>query len=437
MLQAEKKLKSLLYKSGPLLAVLTSGLITRIFIFVKVTPRVQTDSLTYLFLSDLTTMRTPGYTVFMEFLHFFNDLFSFTLDYFGLIVFVQVFILGLGNSLLIYLFSKKLTGSRWFSVGVGILYNCNYFILGFEFNLLTELLATSLLLLTLHFYIEIFEGKRYAPYVAGLLSVFLLLTRPVFLVFFIGLLSTTILVHFRKILKGPFLKTHAKGMAIFLILSLVGIGSWCTRNKIKYDYFGISTVMPLQFRHYTKSFFHKYKTGQDEEMDRFVAIYFEEDLNTYNFQTRIEKEFNMTPVEFSRLYMKMNVRMIKDYPWDYIKQIPVSAAYYYRNYSSYWMTPYNRKLLTKNKLISRIFRFFFRINTTLYRTLPTLLMMVLVLPALFLFFLRKRQKEFHFLLLVVMAINYNFVISVLTTNSGIDNLRYRVPVEPLILMVFM
>ncbi|MCJ7582067.1 MAG: hypothetical protein MUP98_16265, partial [Candidatus Aminicenantes bacterium] len=47
------------------------------------------------------------------------------------------------------------------------------------------------------------------------------------------------------------------------------------------------------------------------------------------------------------------------------------------------------------------------------------------------------QKEFHFLLLVVMAINYNFVISVLTTNSGIDNLRYRVPVEPLILMVFM
>lgn len=432
-----KTLRSIFSKYGPFLAVLTIGLITRIYLFLQVSPRIQTDSLTYFFLSDLTTMRTPGYSLFMEMLHFFNDLFLFTSSYFGFIVFVQVFFLGLGNSLLVYMFSKKLTGSRWFSMLVGIFYNCNYFILGFEFNILTELLATTLLLLTLMFYYRMFEGKKYAPFLAGILSAMLLLTRPVFLVYFIALIGTTTLVHFRKILKGSFIKTHAKGLALFLIFTLAGIGSWCIRNKIKFDYFGMSTVMPLQFRHYTKSFFHKYKMGEDEELDRFVKIYFEEGLNTYKFQTRLEEEFNLTPVEFSRIYMKMNMRMIKDYPWDYIKQIPESAEYYYKNYSSYWMTPYNRKLLSKRDPISRIFLFFFQINTKLYRNLPSLLLMVLILPVLFLFLVRKKQKIFHFLLLIVITVNYNFAISILATNSGIDNLRYRLPVEPLIVLVFL
>lgn len=422
---------------GPFLFVLASGLITRIYLFLTVSPRIQTDTLTYLFLSDLTTMRTPGYPLFMETLHFFNELFSLTSNYLGLIVFVQVFFLGLGNSLLIYLFSKKMTGSRWFSMVVGIFYNCNYFILGFEFNILTELLATTLLLLTLLFYYQIFEGKKYAPYLAGILSALLLLTRPVFLVYFIALFGTTALVHFRKIFKDSFLKTHAKGMAIFLIFTLAGIGSWCVRNKIKFDYFGMSTVMPLQFRHYTKTFFHKYKMGVDVEMDRFVSIYLEEGLNTHNFQTRLAEEFNLTPVEISRIYMKMNVRMIKDYPWDYIKQIPESAEYYYMNYSSYWMTPYNRKLLSKRNPITRVFLFFFQINTKLYRNLPGLLLMVLILPAVFLYLVRKKQKIFHFLLLIIVTINYNFAISILATNSGIDNLRYRLPVEPLIVLVFL
>lgn len=432
-----RTLRSVCAEYGPFLAVLATGLITRLYLFLQVSPRIQTDSLTYFFLSDLTTMRTPGYPLFMELLHFFNDLFSFTSSYFGFIVFVQVFFLGLGNSLLIYVFSKKLTRSRWFSMLVGIFYNCNYFILGFEFNILTELLATTLLLLTLHFYWQIFEGKKNAPYIAGILSALLLLTRPVFLVYFIALIGTTILVHFRKIFKGSFFITHKKGVAVFLLLTLAGIGSWCTRNKIKFDYFGMSTVMPLQFRHYTKAFFHKYKMGTDMELDRFVKIYMEEGLNTYKFQTRLEEEFNLTPVEFSRIYMKMNMRMIKDYPWDYIKQIPESAEYYYKNYSSYWMTPYNRKLLSKRDPVSRIFLFFFQINTKLYRNLTILLLMTLILPAIFLFLVRKKQKIFHFLLLIVITVNYNFAISILATNSGIDNLRYRLPVEPLIVLVFL
>lgn len=437
MIGTKNKLNSFSYKYGPLLAVFASGLITRIFIILKVTPRFQTDSLTYLFLSDLTTMRTPGYPIFMEGLHFFNDLFSLTSNYFGLIVFVQVFVLGIGNSLLVYLFSRKITGSRLYALFIGLLYNFNYFILVFEFNILTELLSTTLLLLTLLFYYQIFEGKAYAPFLAGLFSAFLLLTRPVFLVFFIALIGTTFVVHFRKIIKGDFFKTHAKGVAIFLLLTVAGIGSWCVRNKIKFDYFGMSTVMPLQLRHYTKDFFHKYKNGKDKELDQFVEIYFEEDMNTYNFQKRLEDEFNMTYVEFSRIFMKMNVRMIKDYPWDFIKQIPVSAAYYYKTYSSYWMTPYNRKLMTRKNPISRVFRFFFRLYSNLYGNLSSLLIMVLILPAALLLLVRKKQKIFHFLFLLIIAMFYNFAISVLSTNAGIDNLRYRVPVEPLIFLVFL
>jgi len=211
------KVSQHLRKNWAIIALLVFSLLIRIYIFHNVRPGFHTDSITYLVLSDLETVRTPGYPFFIEVIQFFNDLFSITPDYLGLIVFVQMFLLGILNCLLIYKLAKTITRNDTFSFVVGILYNFDYLVMGFEYSILTEILSVTLILITLLLYLKIYEGKKYAPYAAGLFSVFLFLTRPTFLFLFMGLLCITAILHFRNIIKGLFFKHFRKAILIFLV----------------------------------------------------------------------------------------------------------------------------------------------------------------------------------------------------------------------------
>jgi hypothetical protein len=135
----------------------------RVFLFQGVVPRVHTDSVTYLELKNLDPVRTPGYPLFLEVIQFFNDLFTITPRYLRYIVFVQMFILGLINTCLVYAFSRLLTRSNGFSLAMGLLYNLDYFVIGFEFLLLTETLSLTLLGLTLLSYREYSSGRKERP----------------------------------------------------------------------------------------------------------------------------------------------------------------------------------------------------------------------------------------------------------------------------------
>jgi hypothetical protein len=64
-----------------------------------------------------------------------------------------------------------------------------------------------------------------------------------------------------------------------------------------------------------------------------------------------------------------------------------------------------------------------------------LLVFVLLVPAGLLIATRKDKPIFHLLLLLEGTVHYNFLISVFLTPGGINNMRYRVPVEPFILLV--
>jgi hypothetical protein len=420
----------------PIFLLMVTGLIVRFYIFLNITPRLHTDSVTYLILSDLEMVRTPGYPILIEILQFINDLFAFTTDYLGLIVFFQLFILGLTNVILVYILAKKMTKSTLFALFVGLLYNTNYFLLGFEFQILTETFATTLLLLTLLFYVKMVGGEKKYIWLAGFFSTWLILTRPVFLLLFIGLVIITLVVHISQIRKQHFLKKIAGSLIIFMVFNIVGITSWSLRNKIKYDYFGISILMPYQLRHYTKHFFHMYKKDDNADLNQYADIFLEEGCNAGRFDERLQKEFGFNQVEISSIFMKLNLKIIKDNPGEYLKQLPDSAADYYKNYSNFWMVPYNKIFLKNKGFIPRIFLFFYKLNVKLYKNLIPMLLMVVLLPALLLFFIRKDKKIFHLALLIEGVIQYNFLISVIATNSGIDNLRYRVPVEPLIILMF-
>jgi hypothetical protein len=65
-----------------------------------------------------------------------------------------------------------------------------------------------------------------------------------------------------------------------------------------------------------------------------------------------------------------------------------------------------------------------------------LLILIVLVPVAFIITSRKRKDVYHLLWLMEGVIHYNFLVSVLLTNAGINNLRFRVPVEPFILVIF-
>jgi hypothetical protein len=432
---ARPRILDFLLKHSAVIFLLSAALVIRLFIFQNIIPLINTDSVTYLVLRDLEPVRTPGYPLFIEVIQFFNDLFSITPRYLRLIVFFQMFLLGLVNTYLVYALSRRLSRSRGFGLFMGLIFNLDYFVIGFEFLILTETLTFTFLGLTLLFYQKIFEGKRSAPYLAGLFSVLLLLTRPTYVVLFALLLGLTWLVHFRQAVKGGFFRTYAKPLGIFLLINLVGIGSWSWRNKVKYDYFGVSLILPYQLGYYTTHFYQKYKMGSDPELDKYARIFIDEKGMPYDFVRRVSSELGLSEAEAARILMKLNAKLIKENFGEYLKRVPRAAADYY-DYSWFWTLPHNKRLFPQIKFLSGIFRAFLGLYTAIFGNAVSLLILILLVPAAFIITSHHRRDVFHSLWLLEGVIHYNFLVSVLLTNAGINNLRFRVPVEPLILLIF-
>jgi len=432
-----------LAKVWPLLLVLSVSLAVRIYVYAVMHPGLHTDSITFFFLTELDMVRTPGYPLFIESLLSFNDIFSLTSDYFRMICFGQIFILGMLNVYLIYAITRFLTGGRIFALSMGVFYNFNYFILGFEFQLLTETLSTTLLLAAVLIYLRLFRTKKSAAVAAGILMVLLIYTRPTFLLlgFFFPLLTFIGFFPFSK--KRKFWKMLAPAMILFLLINALGIGAWSMRNQIKFDYFGVSSLMPFQLRYYTNRLFAKYQPSGAAQVDRVAAIYAEEfekkghsSETVYNFHTRVNSEMGLTDAEISKLFGKANLNLIKDYPMEYLKQVPASVLSYYRQYSTYWTSGNNRKFIHSQAVMPALFRGFFLLYKQLFENPYLLFLLMILAPAFLLVSVRKNKRIFHGWFIIFSVIHYNCFVSTLSTIAGINNLRYRAPVEPLILLMF-
>lgn len=438
-----KKFLFKLVKSWHIIFLLGTAIGIRIYIFLKMSPGLHNDSITYFFLGEIDTIRTPGYPFFVECILSLNDLFSISSNYFVVLCFAQLFICGVLNCYLIYKISKYLTKSGIFALMMGIIYNFNYFVVGFEFQILSETLSITLLLALIFFYLQVFEKKKNLGVVAGFFLVFLLLARPIFILLGIFLPLVTLIGFFPQTKGKEFFKKFGRSLAIFLLISIAGVLSWSLRNKLKFDYFGISNLMPYQLRYYTNSFFDDYKESGNEKLDRLAAIYAQELKNARNkiravdgLLRRGKKEMMLSEAEISSIFLKINLRLIKNNIGKYLAQVPSSISAYYKNYALYWTAGSIRKFINRKRIIPKINRFFFRFYKNLFTNSIHLYILLVIMPILLLIMVRKDKKIFHGWLILVALINYNFIISVLSTNAGVNNLRYRIAVEPLILLVF-
>lgn len=429
-------------KSWPLIVLLVASFWIRVYIFQRMYPVVHTDSVTYFFLQDLDTVRTPGYPLFIELVLSVNDFFSFSIDYFKVICFAQLFILGLLNVWLIFILARFLTRSRIFALIMGLVYSGNFFVIGFEFQVMTETLTITLLLAILILYLKLFGGRKFMAAIAGVLMVLLIYTRPTYLllgVFFPALIFVGFFPYSKK---KKFIKKVLPPLLVFLSVTAIGVGGWSIRNQIKFGRLAMSSLMPYGLRYYTNPLFKKYKPTGDPMLDRIAEVYTEEikrrgpSRGVYYFYRRIRKELNLSDDEISAAFLKVNLKLIKDHPLDYLKQIPGSLRNYYQQYSTHWTSGNTRIFLRKKKFFSFIFRNIFRVYKKLFSNSCLLVILLGIMPMVVIIHDRRRKKNLHGWLSLELVIQYTCLVSVLSTNAGINNLRYRAPVEPLILLVF-
>lgn len=425
----------------PLFVLLAVSLWVRIYIFQVMHPVFHSDSVTYLFLGKLTTVRTPGYPLFIELLLSINDLFSFSTKYLKVICFGQIFILGMLNVWLVYKLTKILTRNRIFAMAMGLLYNGNFFVISFEFQLLTETLSITLLLAVLVIYLQLFKGKKFMALIAGILMVLLIYTRPTYLLlgFFFPIL--TFVGFFPLSKKKIFIKKLTQVFLVFIAVILVGIFGYSLRNQYKFGYFGISSLMPYGLHYYTNPLFEKYKPSGNSTLDRVARVYAEEiKRNSHsaaqNLHARIQEELGLSDAEISAAFLKVNLKLIKDYPVDYLKQVPDSFFLYYRQYSTHWAAGNTKKFLRKGIFLNAIFRNLFQLYSKLFINPYFLTILIVIMPLVVLLYDRRIKKSFHGWFTLEAVIHYTSFVSILSTKAGINNLRYRTTVEPLILLVF-
>lgn len=429
----------LLQKKKLFLLFIILSLIYRLVLFKIITPVVHTDSISFFFLNEIDTVRTIGYPFFIELISNVNDIFSFIKDPIEWICFVQVFFLGILNSCLLFLIAYELTKNPFLSFISGIFCNLDLFFIGFEFQIMSEILAITLLLLLAYLLLKFNFNRFSIVAMAGCISVFLILTRPTFLL--LGPLICLYTILFLLFINKTITRKNKiiLFIVLFFLINLFGVTSWSLRNKIKYDYFGISSLIPYQLRYYTNPLFqeNKYSRNNNNLVDKIALIY-QEELNktggssetVFNFIERSKYELGLSEAQISNLFLKAQIRLILKYPLQILNQIPGSFNIYYQQYSLYWIAGNAKRVLFKINFLSRLLRFFFKVFKILFSNYSILLL----LPFIILILFWKQTKFIYGWGLILIIIHYNCFVSILTTKAGINNLRYRTTAEPFLLL---
>ena len=178
-------------------------------------------------------------------------------------------------------------------------------------------------------------------------------------------------------------------------------------------------------------------------VDRVAQVYAEEfqetghsSVTVYNFHTRLNREMGLSDAQIASAFMKSNLSLIKDYPGEYLAQIPASLRSYYMQYKAYWTAGNTRKFLNRPGIVSSLFLKFFQFYQSLFTQSWLILGMLILAPLIVLVFSFRDRFAFHGWCVILAVIHYTGFVSVLSTSAGINNLRYRHPVEPLILLMF-
>jgi len=333
-------------------------------------------------------------------------------------------LLGIGISVLLYLLVLQLVPSVGLAFALALFHSLTLNQLFYEANVLTETLATLLLVASVLLMLRAnrVPGGVGLAALVGLCMAATVLTRPNFI--YLGPLYGLVLL-------VAAWSGDKRRLLAFVAAFALPIFGWMLFNKATIGYFGLTTQIGMSLAQHSGKFMDKapdeYATLRDIYMKRRAQMPPDADrMNIWDAVPDMLEKSRLSFVELNRQLTKLSVQLIASHPGLYLRS--VSGAWY-----SFWAVPNNwnpddiRGPGTRRALES-----IWSVEQLLLRAMN--LVLVVLAPCLALHALSRRftdQRENKYLLLAAVVLASSIVQALL---EATDNGRYSMPTQPLVVV---
>ena len=332
--------------------------------------------------------------------------------------------LGIMVSILLYLLTMRLTGNKALSFFVGLSYPLSLHVLFFETMILTETLATFLLMLLLWSLVVAFDKKSIGLYILTGVGISLAaLTRPL-LLFLIPLIA--LFLFFKMKINRETTSEISRTLGGLLIPAVILVGGWSLFNQFTVDYFGITTLLGYNLTNHSGAFM-QYAPPEYSVIRDIYLRYRDNNSTQINviWQAYLEMQHatGLSFSELSRVLTKMSLQMFIEHPGAYFKGV-------FKGWNDFWKPVfwYADYGLIRSVSLRNIVSYLSIIEMSLFSHLNSIFLLV-ALWTIVKAILKPRVFDFNilFILIVLMA-----SISQALIEYG-DGTRFAIPFLPLIL----
>ena len=394
----------------------------RFIIFANYQPRLFYDSYGYkdlavqlktLNFSSYLGMRTPAYPLLIM-MGGINDH----------VTWIMQSGLGITVSILLYLLTMRLTGNKALSFVVGLSYSLSLYVLFFETIILTETLATFLLMLSLWLLVVAFDKRDVGLYILSGTGISLAaLTRPLLLLL-VPLIALFLFIKLITCREKTIALSRALGGLLIPVVILVG--GWSLFNQVKLGYFGITTMLGYNLTNHSGAFM-QYAPPEYSVIRDIYLKYRDNTTAHINIiwlaYPEMQQATGLSFSELSRVLTKMSLQMFVEHPGAYFKGV-------FKGWNDFWKPVfwYADYGLLRSVFLREFVTYLSIIEMSLFSFLNSFFLLVAawtMVKAL----LKPRVFDFNilFVLIVLLASIFQALVE-----YG-DATRFAIPFLPLIL----
>ncbi len=172
-------------------------------------------------------------------------------------------LISLGNALLLFSILKRISTLSFFPLVAALLFLLSPATLLFECELFYTSSVSLLLLVSVYFLIRLSESKNHW-FAFGFMAplAILCLTRSVYHIFWLLLVSAVMIVYFRK-------TTVMKSLALASLAAIFLVGSWYVKNKILFGKFTTSTWIGMNL---ARNVFHDNEIKDSNRIEAYLPF---------------------------------------------------------------------------------------------------------------------------------------------------------------------
>ena len=418
----------------PLVLLLLAGVLLRLGLWFVYGPVAYPDTGTYMrpaqniLERDFSTYdgrRTPGYPLVLAIASLSPE---------G--TWALQMLMGVAISVLLFYVAFVLTRRPWLAAFAGMTYNLNVSQLFYEANLLSEttttFATTGVAALLLVSYRRLHDKRRVWPWLLGLglLAAFATLTRPQFV--FLPVLIATLIGY--ASLRQPGTKgwRSVGRISLTLLTSAVLVLGWCWFNYAKVGFFTLSTQTGMALMEHTLAFIElapdRYTTIRDiyirHRDEKFART--GRHTATWDGLPEAMAATGLSLPAISKEFTRMSIEMFVRHPVRYATGVAHAWA-------DFWAAPMHwQPAMLRFPLVSRFVGFVWTLEQPIVRFASAVFLGLVAVVTLSPMLRRRLRWDRGLTTLAAIVLGASFVQAL---TIWVDNGRYAISVQPLVLVV--